>query len=146
MTDTLPPALAEIRDDILSVEGADRLHMLVEIGDELPPAPEPYASDPSQAERVTECQSPVFIAIEVVDDIVTMHAIAPAEAPTTRGFATILAQGISGAPRAQVLAIPDDFPTTLGLGALVSPLRISGMVGMLRRAKRQVAAQAQVTG
>jgi cysteine desulfuration protein SufE len=37
-----------------------------------------------------------------------------------------------------VLAIPDDYPQTIGLTRAVSPLRIAGMSGMLRRAKRQV--------
>ena len=38
-----------------------------------------------------------------------------------------------------VLAIPDDFPQSIGLTRAVSPLRIAGMSGMLRRVKRQVA-------
>jgi cysteine desulfuration protein SufE len=90
-------------------------------------------------ERVAECQSPVYILIEVDEDgIVTMHATAPAEAPTTRGFASILAQGISGLTADEVLGIPDDFPRSIGLTRAVSPLRIAGMSGMLLRAKRQV--------
>ena len=70
-----------------------------------------------------------------------MHATAPKEAPTTRGFASILAQGITGLTPDAVLAIPDDFPQSIGLTRAVSPLRIAGMSGMLRRAKRQVAAK-----
>ena len=57
---------------------------------------------------------------------------------TTRGFASILAQGIAGLTPQEVLAIPDDFPQSIGLTRVVSPLRISGMTGMLMRAKRQV--------
>ena len=70
----------------------------------------------------------------------TMHATAPPEAPTTRGFASILAQGLTGLSAAEVLAVPGDFPQTLGLTRVVSPLRISGMTGMLLRAQRQVRA------
>jgi cysteine desulfuration protein SufE len=69
---------------------------------------------------------------------VHMHATAPAEAPTTRGFASILAQGLDGLTPEQVLAIPADYPQTLGLGEAVSPLRVRGMSGMLARAKRQL--------
>ena len=42
---------------------------------------------------------------------------------------------------AQVPAVPDDAPYRFGLGEAVSPLRLRGMVGMLARIKRQVAAK-----
>jgi cysteine desulfuration protein SufE len=40
-----------------------------------------------------------------------------------------------------MLAVPDDFPQSIGLTRAVSPLRIAGMTGMLMRAKRQVRAK-----
>ncbi len=145
MTSALPASLAEIRDDLLDIDEADRLPFLVEVGDELPEVPAEYREDPSRTERVEECQSPVYIAVEVDDERrVTLHAIAPAEAPTTRGFASMLAQGVRGATVESVLAIPEDFPLTLGLGSLVSPLRLAGMAGMLRRTQRQVRAQQRI--
>ena len=140
MTDTLLPAsLAEIRDDFLALPEAERLQLLLEFSNELPPVPAEYADRPELYERVTECQSPVFIALEVgADRRVTMHATAPAEAPTTRGFASILAQGLTGLSVDEVLAVPGDYPQSLGLTRAVSPLRLAGMTGMLVRAKRQV--------
>jgi cysteine desulfuration protein SufE len=78
--------------------------------------------------------------LAVEDGIVQMHATAPMEAPTTRGFASILVQGLSGLTAEEVLAVPSDYPLTIGLTRAVSPLRIAGMTGMLRRAQRQVAA------
>jgi cysteine desulfuration protein SufE len=63
---------------------------------------------------------------------------APAESPTTRGFAGILHEGLDGLPSADVLAVPDDAPYRFGLGEAVSPLRLRGMVAMLSRIKRQV--------
>ena len=65
----------------------------------------------------------------------------PREAPTTRGFASILVQGIAGLSADEVLAIPDDYPQSIGLTRAVSPLRFSGMTGMLMRVKRQVRAK-----
>ena len=105
--------------------------------------PERYEGHPELTGRVVECQSPVYIVIDLDDDgLVHMHATAPREAPTTRGFASILVQGISGLTVDEVLAIPDDFPHSIGLTRAVSPLRISGMTGMLMRAKRQVRSKA----
>ena len=142
MTETaLPPTLAAIRDDFLDLPEADRLQLLLEFAYELPDVPERYAGHPELCERVVECQSPVYIVVDVEDGVVAMHATAPMEAPTTRGFASILAQGITGLTPAEVLAIPDDFPQSIGLTRAVSPLRISGMTGMLMRAKRQVRAK-----
>lgn len=137
MTD-LPSALAEIRDDFLSFTEKERLQLLLEFSNELPALPERYAEHPELLERVEECQSPVYLFVEVTEaDTVHVHATAPAEAPTTRGFASILVQGISGLTVAEVLAVPDDFAMHLGLTAAVSPLRLRGMTGMLWRIKRQ---------
>lgn len=143
MTDfALPASLAEIRDDFLELPEAERLMLLLEFSGELPPVPPEYEGRPELAERVVECQSPVFIIVDVDDaGIVSMHATAPAEAPTTRGFASILVQGLTGLTAEQVLAVPNDFPQSIGLTRAVSPLRIGGMTGMLMRAKRQVQAK-----
>lgn len=138
----LPASLAEIRDDFLELPESERLQLLLEFSQELPPVPAEYEGHPELYERVAECQSPVFIVIDVDDDdVVAMHATAPLEAPTTRGFASILAQGITGLTSDEVLAIPADYPQSIGLTRVVSPLRISGMTGMLMRAKRQVQAK-----
>ena len=134
----LPSALATIRDDFLALEQHERLVLLLEFANELPELPPKYADHPDLLERVEECQSPVFIFVDVEDDIVHLHATAPKEAPTTRGFASILAQGLAGLTVDEVLDVPDDYPLTLGLTEAVSPLRIRGMSALLGRTKRQV--------
>jgi cysteine desulfuration protein SufE len=141
----LPDALAESRVDFLGPPEPERLQLLLEFSNELPPVPAEYEGHPELAERVAECQSPVYIIVDVDSaGRVAMHATAPREAPTTRGFASILAQGITGLTVAEALAIPDDFPQSIGLTRAVSPLRIAGMTGMLMRAKRQVRAKSSV--
>jgi cysteine desulfuration protein SufE len=134
----LPSALATIRDDFLALEQHERLVLLLEFANELPELPPKYADHPDLLERVEECQSPVFIFVDVEDEIVHLHATAPKEAPTTRGFASILAQGLAGLTVDEVLDVPDDYPLTLGLTEAVSPLRIRGMSALLGRTKRQV--------
>ena len=136
---SLPEQLAEIRDDFLGLEQRDRLQLLLEFSNGLPELPEHYRDHPDLLERVEECQSPVFIFVDVDDEnVVHLYATAPKEAPTTRGFASILVQGLAGLTVDEVLAIPDDYPQTIGLTEAVSPLRIRGMTGLLGRAKRQV--------
>lgn len=133
----LPTPLQSIRDDFLALDVPDRLQLLLEFSDSLPEAPEGLVAE-DEWERVEECQSPVFIKVESTPEKVTIWATAPAEAPTTRGFASILVQGLEGLSPEQVLAVPADFPLQLGLQNAVSMLRLRGMSGMLWRIKRQV--------
>lgn len=142
----LPPALAEIAEDFSTVPVRERLQLLLEFSDNLPPLPDHLAGHPELMEQVDECQSPVFLAVELTGDDaaplperdVRLYFSAPQEAPTTRGFAGILAEGLSGLTAREVLAVPDDAPYRFGLGEAVSPLRLRGMVAMLSRIKRQV--------
>ena len=53
-------------------------------------------------------------------------------------LAAILAAGLDGQPADDILAVPDDFYTALGLAALISPLRLRGMSAMLTRIKRRL--------
>lgn len=134
----LPAVLAQTRDDFLDLGDKDKIQLLIEFAEELPDLPPRYADHPELLEKVEECQSPVYIFVEVENYKVAVFATAPEQAPTTRGFASILAQGLTGLSVEEALNIPDDFPSTLGLNTLISPLRVRGMTGMLWRMKRQI--------
>lgn len=135
---TMPAGLAEVVSDFQEVEGQDKLALLLELADELPPLPADL--EEAAMEPVPECQSPLFLHVDAGDpDRVRLYFSAPAEAPTTRGFAAILAAGLDGQPKADILAVPDDFYTDLGLAKLISPLRLRGMSAMLARIKRRLA-------
>jgi cysteine desulfuration protein SufE len=138
---TLPPQLAELVEDFADVGPKERLQLLLELSRELPELPERYADAADSMEQVHECQSPLFLAVEVGPDAdrrVHLYFSAPPEAPTTRGFASIMHTGLDGEPAADVLAVPDDFYVALGLGEAVSPLRLRGMAAMLARIKKQI--------
>ena len=138
-TATLNPRLQEIVDDFHAVPDKDRLQLLLEFSQDLPALPERYAGNRDRMEPVPECQTPLFVAVEVEpDEIVHLYFDAPAESPTTRGFASILHAGLDGLDADEVLATPPEFSGQLGLSDLVSPLRLRGMAAMLSRIKRQV--------
>jgi cysteine desulfuration protein SufE len=133
----MPEALAEVVSEFAEMQGQDKLQLLLEFANELPPLP----ADLEQAgmEPVPECQSPLFLHVDAADrDHVRLYFSAPAEAPTTRGFAAILAAGLDAHSADEILAVPDDFYSELGLGALISPLRLRGMSAMLTRIKRRL--------
>lgn len=133
----MPTPLAEVVSDFKEVEGQDKLALLLEFAGELPPLPEEL--EEAAMEPVPECQSPLFLHVDAGDrDHVRLFFSAPAEAPTTRGFAAILATGLDGQSAEDILAVPDDFYTDLGLAKLISPLRLRGMSAMLARIKNRL--------
>jgi cysteine desulfuration protein SufE len=128
----------EIANDFSALEGNDKLELLIEISDQLPALPERYADHPELLERVEECQSPVYLFVEIHDGIVEIFLTAPREAPTTRAFAGILHASLNEQTVDTVLNFDDNYPSMLGITELVSPLRMRGIRGMLARIKRQV--------
>ena len=135
----MPAPLAEVVSEFTEMAGQDKLTLLLEFANDLPALP----ADLTEAamEPVPECQSPLFLHVDAADPAnVRLYFSAPAEAPTTRGFASILAAGLAGQPAADILAVPDDFYSDLGLAALISPLRLRGMSAMLTRIKRRLRA------
>ncbi|TDT78300.1 cysteine desulfuration protein SufE [Arthrobacter sp. AG258] len=149
-TQALPTALAAIVDDFQALSEPERLQLLLEFSEGLPELPDRLKDHPELLEQVVECQSPLFLTIETEknDDgpagVVHLYFKAPAEAPTTRGFAGVLYEGLDGLSAGEILSVPDDMPELLGLTRAITPLRMRGMTAMLGRIKRKVAAASRV--
>ncbi|MGH9181735.1 MAG: SufE family protein [Acidimicrobiales bacterium] len=139
----MPDALARIVELFAGAPKDLRLQALLEYSRKLPALPPGLAGNRDAMEQVPECQTPFFLA-SAVDDAgrVSLYFDVPPEAPTTRGFASILSAGLSGATAEQVLATPNDFYTKMGLAEVISSLRLRGMSAILGRLKRQVAERA----
>ena len=134
---SLPAPLAEVVSEFAEVTGQDKLRLLLEFSGDLPDLP--AGLQEAALEPVPECQSPLFLHVDADDrEHVRLYFSAPPEAPTTRGFASILATGLDGQSAEAILAVPDDFYAELGLAALISPLRLRGMSAMLTRIKRRL--------
>lgn len=134
----LTETAAAIVDDFQAVAAQHRLELLLDFANSLPELPAKYVEHPDLLERVEECQSPVYLFVEVQKQKVQIFLTAPKEAPTTRAFASILHEALNKQSVETVLSFDDDFPSMLGITELVSPLRMRGMRGMLSRIKRQV--------
>ena len=136
---TTAPELERIVDLFAGAPKELRAQALLEYSRKVPPLPAELASHKELMEPVPECQTPFFLATEVDEQgRVTLYFDVPAESPTTRGFAGILWSGLNGAPAETVLATPNDFYTRMGLGEVISSLRLRGMQAILSRMKRQV--------
>jgi cysteine desulfuration protein SufE len=139
----MPPKLAEIVEEFASAPREVVLEMLLEFSDQVPPLPADLASHEGM-EQVPECQTQFFLKAQVrPDGTVRTFFDCPPEAPTTRAFAGILAEGLAGASTAEILAVPDDLYAKMGLASAISPLRIRGGSAILARLKRQVREQSE---
>ncbi len=115
-----------------------RLLALHEHADRLPALP--AGTDVEDMERVVECQSAFYFDAGLGDDgAVEVRFSCPAEAPTTRGFAALLSEGLTGSSPEEVLAIPDNLHTHLGLDEVISDQRLGGMEAVVIRLKRRFA-------
>jgi cysteine desulfuration protein SufE len=125
--------------DFEMLRDSERLDLLLEFSEALPELPDRYANHPELLERVEECQSPIFLFVEIDNQGLTrLFFSAPPESPTTRGFASLLFSVIDGLPVPDALAFDLDFPFKLSLSTAVSALRLRGMLGILSRIKRQL--------
>jgi cysteine desulfuration protein SufE len=134
----IPERLQAIVSAFKSAPKPLRLQLLLEYSRKVPPLPATLEGQRDQMEQVHECQTPFFVATSFDGDSVTLHFDAPEEAPTTRGFAGILAEGLNGESTETILNTPDDFYTSMGLAEVISPLRLRGMSAIIGRLKRQV--------
>jgi cysteine desulfuration protein SufE len=138
----LPGRLEEVVEQFADLPREVKLELLLDYANSVPPLPEEYDDDRTALERVHECQTPFFVAVELEDGRVRLHFDAPDESPTTRGFAGILHAGLDGTTAEDVLAVPADFSARLGLNDAISPLRLRGISAILGVVQRQVRAQA----
>jgi len=138
--------LPELLADFEGADPEESLEMLIDYSDKLPPLSAARANtikagpgEPAQECRIQECQTTVYLWVDVQDGRVQLEALVPEKSPTVRGFVALLVEGISGASPAEVAALPDDFLPLLGLSATLGMTRQRGFRGIISRIKREVA-------
>ncbi len=135
--------LETIAEPFQMVDDDVRLELLLEYAEKLPPLPERYhALRDAGLNMVHECQSPVFLQIEVEDGVVELYADVPREAPTARAFVSIMREAFHGATPDEVAAAPGDALRLLGLTGLLGMQRTRGLSAIYRRIKSEVARKA----
>src|SRR3954452_11979966 len=132
-------ALDTIVAELSEADRQERIEMLIDLAKSLPPLPDRLAGYKDAAHRVEECQSPVFLIVELEDGArVAIYADAPIEAPTVRGFVSLLVEGLNGATVEEILGVPNDLIDRIGLPEILGMLRVKGLHGVLRRLKAEV--------
>jgi cysteine desulfuration protein SufE len=114
-----------------------RLEMLLDLSERLAPLPERFHEARDHGvNRVTECQTPVFLFAELTDGKFQLYADVPREAPTVRGFVALLAKGLNGADLVTARNIPSDLLDQLKLGEALGMTRTQGLSAVVQRVKR----------
>ncbi len=136
------PTLDTIIPRFKAADRSTRLETLLDYSRRLPPLPERLEAEKDRGDhRVHECQTPVFLWVELEDGKVHIHADVPRESPTVRGFISLLARTLEGAAPEDVAKIPDDLLDQLGLSETLGMTRTQGLTAILQRIKRSVAAR-----
>ena len=135
------PSLDTLIPRFKSADRTTRLETLLDYSRKLPALPERYEKT-REEHRVHECQTPVYLWVEVDDGKVHIHADVPPESPTVRGFISLLARSLDGAAPEEVARVPDDLLDQLGLSETLGMTRTQGLSAILHRIKRSVASAA----
>lgn len=132
----LPPRLQAIVEEFELAEGREKLELLLDFAEQMPSLPDHISEHRESFESVPECMTPVFVYAEAEDGRMQFYFDVPPESPTVRGYAALMAEGLSGATPEQVLAIPGDFFNAMGLQQVITFQRIKGISAILAHMKR----------
>jgi cysteine desulfuration protein SufE len=137
------PTLETLIPRFQAADRNTRLETLLDYSQKLPPLPQRYEAEKDLGHnRVHECQTPVYLWVEVDDGRVHIHADVPRESPTVRGFISLLARTLEGETPDAVARIPNDLLDQLGLSETLGMTRTQGLTAILYRIKSSVASAA----
>jgi cysteine desulfuration protein SufE len=138
------PSLENLIPRFKAADPQTRLETLLDYSNKLPPLPDRYQAEKQLGHnRVDECQTTVYLWIEVDDGGVHIHADVPREAPTVRGFISLLARTLDGQKPEAVAGIPLDLLDRLGLSETLGMTRTQGLTAILHRINKSAAAAAR---
>jgi cysteine desulfuration protein SufE len=134
----LPGRLQEIVEDFALAEGREKLEYLLDFAENLPPLPPWLEAERGRMDQVHECMTPVFVHAEQRDGRVRFHLDVPPEAPTVRGYAAVLAEGLHDVTPQEVMQVPNDFYLQMGLQEVLTGQRLNGIGAILAHMKQLV--------
>ena len=132
----LPERLKDIVEDFKFADGREKIELLIDYSERMPPLPDRIAQTRQEMEQVHECITPVFVQAELVGGGMHFYFDVPRESPTVRGFAAILSRGLDGSTPEQILSIPNDFYHAMDLQTVLTMQRLNGFAAILAHVKR----------
>ena len=131
--------IEEIIEAFQEADYEETLSMLLDYSESLPGLPEKYIEQRDAGfNRVPECETPVFVWIELHDGLVHIDADVPEESPTVRGFVGLLVDSFNGATPEEVQSAPSNLIHSLGLDQKLGTRRMFGLSAVYNRIKSGV--------
>jgi cysteine desulfuration protein SufE len=132
----MPARLLDIIEDFQACEGREKLELLLQFSEKLPPLPEGLRGRQDHMDKVEECMTPVFVHAEQTSGGMSFYFDIPPESPTIRGFAALLNEGLDGASPEEILQVPADFYQEMGLHQVLTNQRLQGISAILAHIKQ----------
>jgi cysteine desulfuration protein SufE len=130
----------QIAAEFADLEPRERLELLLEFAEKLPPLPQRFLAERDAGlGRVQECQTPVFLFVELQDGQVQVFADVAPEAPTVKGFVSVLTDICSGSSTDDVLTLEPTVVHRLGLTEALGMVRMRGLQAVAQRIRQKVA-------
>ncbi len=138
--------IEEIVRDFTEADYQETLELLLDYSESLPEVPKRLLECRDRdLQRVYECETPVFIWVEVQNGVVSIFADVPEESPTVRGLVSILVTAFNGTSPNEIEAAPHDLLTRLGLAQKLGIRRVRGLSAVYSRIKSEVRQQSAVS-
>ena len=134
-TQNIPPRLQEIIEDFEISEGREKIELLLDYAQRMDALPD-WLRGSQEKEEVPECMTPVSVYTHTESGKMSFYFDVPAESPTVRGFAALLAEGLNGSTPQEVLDTPGDFFQRMGLERVLTSQRLGGISAILAHMKR----------
>lgn len=129
----------ELTEEFQELSPEERLEELMESAERLPPVSASRLTTPlPESCRIKECQTPVYLWVDVHDGRVHLEAEVSPKSPTVRGLVSLVVEALEGAPLSDVLSLPDDWLGELGLTETLGMTRQQGFHGVIMRIKQEV--------
>lgn len=140
MSGTPSERLEAIAAEFAELEPRERLELLLEFAEKLAPLPARYQAERDAGfNRVPECQTPVFLWVDVENARVRIFADVAPEAPTVKGFVSLLVDIFSGATSEESLAVEPHLVRRFGLVEALGMVRMRGMQAIADHIRRKIA-------
>lgn len=131
--------LEEIIGQFQNADLQETLELLLDYSEDLSPIPKRFSGElDREASRVPECETPVYIWVEIKNNAVEIHADVPPESPTVRGLVSILVTAFNGVTPEAVELAPADLLTQLKLAQKLGTRRMYGLGAVYNKIKSEV--------
>ena len=132
--------LDELLAEFTDLDPQESLELLVEMSDQLPDlSPKRNAERTDSRFLVKECQTPVYLWVDLVEGVTRLESYVTEKSPTVRGYVAMLVEGLCGVPPDEIAALPENLLPQMGLDQTLGMTRRRGFTGLLRRIKQETA-------